>query len=224
MAITRWTPFQDMYTLQNSLNSFLREVNRGEDESLSSSAFVPPVDIYEDANHIVLKLEVPGMKLEDFNIQLENNALTVRGERRFEKETKEENYHRVERRYGSFARVFTLPNTLDPESVKANYDAGVLTVELASAPKPSRSRLRFRSAPPPQQVQKPSTPNRPSPSRRHNSFEAGSDELVYLKQGRAFAEKRDSCPFFSIHTIGSLQEFHTKAGTVPWPFAGTNLP
>lgn len=130
MAITRWTPFQDMYTLQNRLNSLLQEVNRGEDEALSSSAFVPPVDIYEDASHIVLKLEVPGMKLEDFDIQLENNALTVRGERRFEKETKEENYHRVERRYGSFARVFTLPNTLDPESVKANYDAGILSVEL----------------------------------------------------------------------------------------------
>lgn len=130
MAITRWTPFQDLYTFQNRLNSLMRDFDRGEDESLASSAFVPPVDIYEDANHIVLKLEVPGMKLEDFDIQLENNALTVRGERRFEKETKEENYHRVERRYGSFARVFTLPNTLDPESVKANYDAGVLTVEL----------------------------------------------------------------------------------------------
>lgn len=130
MAITRWTPFQDMYALQSSLNSLLREANRGEDEALSSSAFVPPVDIYEDANPVVLKLEVPGMKLEDFDIQLENNALTVRGERRFEKETKEENYHRVERRYGSFARVFTLPNTLDQESVKANYNAGVLTIEL----------------------------------------------------------------------------------------------
>ncbi|MGH9615775.1 MAG: Hsp20/alpha crystallin family protein [Acidobacteriaceae bacterium] len=130
MAISRWTPFQEMYALQNSLNSLLRDSGRAEDESLSSSAFVPPVDIYEDANHIVLKLEVPGMKLEDFDIQLENNTLTVRGERRFEKETKEENYHRVERRYGSFARVFTLPNTLDQESVKAHYDAGVLAIEL----------------------------------------------------------------------------------------------
>jgi len=70
------------------------------------------------------------MKLDDFNIQLENNALTVRGEGRFEKESKKENYHRVERRYGSFARVFTLPNTLDQESVKANYDAGILTIEM----------------------------------------------------------------------------------------------
>lgn len=130
MAITRWTPFQDMYTLQNRLNSLFQEVNRGEDETLTASAFVPPVDIYEDANHVVLKLEVPGMKLDDFDIQMENNALTVRGERRFEKETKEENYHRMERRYGSFARVFTLPNTLDPETVKASYDAGILTVEM----------------------------------------------------------------------------------------------
>jgi len=130
MSVTRWSPFQEMYTLQNRLNSLLQDANRTEDEALASSAFVPPVDIYEDANHIVLKLEVPGMKLENFDIQLESQTLTVRGERKFEQETKQENYHRVERRYGSFARVFSLPNTLDPESVKANYEAGVLTVVL----------------------------------------------------------------------------------------------
>lgn len=130
MAIARWSPFQDIYALQHRLNSLAQEFNRNDDESLTSSAFMPPVDIYEDANHIVLKLEVPGMKLEDFDIQLENRTLTVRGERKFERETKEENYHRLERRYGSFARGFTLPETIDPESVKANYDAGVLSVEL----------------------------------------------------------------------------------------------
>jgi len=130
MAITRWTPFQDMYTPQNQPQflSARGESRRGRIPRIERVC--SPVDIYEDANHIVLKLEVPGMKLEDFDIQMENNALTVRGERRFEKETKEENYHRVERRYGSFARVFTLPNTLDQESVKAHYDAGVLTIEL----------------------------------------------------------------------------------------------
>ena len=167
MAITRWTPFQDMYTLQNSLNSFLREANRSEDESLSSSAFVPPVDIYEDANHIVLKLEVPGMKLEDFNIQLENNALTVRGERRFEKETKEESYHRVERRYGTFARVFALPNTLDSETVKANYDAGVLTIELGkrAEAKPKQINVSVSGATPgggPKTVESKSTESKPA--------------------------------------------------------------
>ena len=142
MAITRWTPFQDMYTLQNRLSSLLQEANRGEDETLTASAFVPPVDIYEDTNHVVLNLEVPGMKLEDFDIQMENNALTVRGERRFEKETKEENYHRMERRYGSFARVFTLPNTLDPNTVKANYDAGVLTIEMGKRAEAKPKRIQ----------------------------------------------------------------------------------
>jgi HSP20 family protein len=142
MAITRWTPFQDMYTLQNRLHSLLQEANRGEDETLTASAFVPPVDIYEDANHVVLNLEVPGMKLEDFDIQMENNALTVRGERRFEKETKEENYHRMERRYGSFARVFTLPNTLDPNTVKASYDAGILMIEMGKRAEAKPKRIQ----------------------------------------------------------------------------------
>ena len=150
MAITRWSPFQDVYTLQNRLNSMLQDFNRSDDETLASSSFVPPVDIYEDANHIVLKLEVPGMKLEDFNIQLENQTLTVRGERRFEKETKEENYHRVERRYGSFARAFSLPNTIDPETVKAHYDAGVLSVELGkkAEAKPKQIKVSVSGAKP----------------------------------------------------------------------------
>lgn len=130
MAISRFDPFRDIYTLQNRLNSLAEGFSRGNDELLAQGNFVPPVDIYEDANHIVLQLEVPGLKQEDLDIQLENNQLTVRGERKFEKETKEENYHRVERRYGTFARGFTLPNTVDSGSVKAHYDAGVLTVEL----------------------------------------------------------------------------------------------
>jgi HSP20 family protein len=130
MAITRWNPFEDIYALQNRLNSLMQGFTRSEDEPLTTSAFVPPVDIYEDADHIVFKLEAPGMKLENFDVQLENQMLTIKGERQFEKETKEENYHRVERRYGSFARAFTLPNTIDPETVKALYADGILTVEI----------------------------------------------------------------------------------------------
>jgi HSP20 family protein len=150
MAIARWNPFQDVYTLQNRLNTLMQDFNRNDDEALTSSAFVPPVDIYEDSNHIVLKLEVPGMKLEDFDIQLENQTLTVRGERKFEKETKEENYHRLERRYGGFARGFTLPNTIDPETVKAHYDAGVLTVELGkrAEAKPKQIKVSVTGAKP----------------------------------------------------------------------------
>ena len=131
MAITRWDPFRDVLALQNRLNSVFQDYNRGnESDSLATTAFVPPVDVYEDEHKIVLKLEVPGMKESDLDIQLENNLLTVRGERKFEKEEKEENFHRIERRYGSFYRSFTIPNTVNPENVKASYDAGVLSIQL----------------------------------------------------------------------------------------------
>jgi HSP20 family protein len=133
MAITRWDPFRDVLALQNRMNSLFQEYNRnnqGEGDVLSTASFAPPVDIYEDEHKIVLKLEVPGMKESDLDIQLENNVLTVKGERKFEKEEKEENFHRIERRYGSFYRSFTIPNTVNAESVKASYDAGVLKLEL----------------------------------------------------------------------------------------------
>jgi HSP20 family protein len=118
--------------LQNRMNSLFQDFNRQADggETMSTAAFVPPVDIYEDEHNIVLKLEVPGVKENELDIQLENNVLTVRGERKFEKEEKEENFHRVERRYGSFYRSFTIPNTVNSENVKASYDAGVLRIEL----------------------------------------------------------------------------------------------
>jgi HSP20 family protein len=131
MAITRWDPFRDVLTLQNRLNSLFQDY-RGQNESdgVSTAAFVPPVDIYEDEHKIVLKLEVPGLKQEDLDIQVENNILTVRGERKFEKEEKEENFHRIERRYGSFFRSFTVPTTVNTDGVKASYDSGVLRIEL----------------------------------------------------------------------------------------------
>ena len=91
---------------------------------------MPPVDVYEDAQKLVLKLEVPGIEEKDLDVRVENNTLTVKGERRFEQEEKEENFHRIERRYGSFYRAFTLPSTVDTEHVQANYNAGVLKLEL----------------------------------------------------------------------------------------------
>ena len=132
MSITRWDPFRDVLTLQNRMNSLFQDFNRGQGDNdfVATAAFVPPVDIYEDEHKIVLKLEVPGMKQEDLDIQIENNTLSVRGERKFEKEEKEENFHRIERRYGSFFRSFTVPNTVSTENVKASYDAGVLRIEL----------------------------------------------------------------------------------------------
>ncbi len=134
MAITRWDPFREMYSLQSRLNSLLEDARRGDDELTTTGSFIPPVDIFEDGNRIVLKLEVPGMKQDDLKIQVESNALLVRGERKFEQETNEKNYHRIERRYGSFARSFTLPNTVDTNKVQAHYDAGVLSIEMGKKP------------------------------------------------------------------------------------------
>jgi HSP20 family protein len=136
MTITRFAPFRsplsDVALLQNRLNSIFQDFSwpGGQNESLATGNFVPAVDIYEDVHKVVVKLEVPGIKQEDLDVRVENNTLTVKGERKFESEEKEENFHRIERRYGSFVRSFTVPQTIDTESVAANYDAGVLTITL----------------------------------------------------------------------------------------------
>jgi HSP20 family protein len=142
MTITRWDPFRDVLALQNRMNSLFQEYGRSEGDALTTAAFMPPVDIYEDEHKIVLKLEVPGLKESDLDIQLENNVLTVKGERKFEKEEKEENFHRIERRYGSFFRSFTVPNTVNAESVKASYDAGVLRLELEKRPEAKPKQIK----------------------------------------------------------------------------------
>jgi HSP20 family protein len=129
MSITRWDPFRDFAALQNRLNAAFQDLNRGQDE-LTTSGFVPAVDIYEDEHKITLKVEVPGVNENDLDIRVENNTLTIRGERKFENEEKEENFHRIERRYGSFARSFTLPSTVDSENVSAEYISGVLRLSL----------------------------------------------------------------------------------------------
>ena len=128
--ITRWDPFREMTSFQNRLNQLFSDYGRGTDE-LSTQGFVPAVDVYEDEHSLVLKVEVPGIDEKDLDVRVENNTLTVRGERRFDKEEKEENFHRIERRYGAFTRSFTLPNTIDAEKVQADYRNGVLEIRLA---------------------------------------------------------------------------------------------
>jgi HSP20 family protein len=103
----------------------------GPEEALTTTTFAPPVDIYEDEHNITLKMEVPGIDEKDIDVHIENITLTVRGERKFEKEEKEENFRRIERQYGSFTRVFTLPSSVDTGQVSANYDNGVLKIKLA---------------------------------------------------------------------------------------------
>jgi HSP20 family protein len=131
--IARWDPFREFVTIQDRLNRLFRESQgtEGREEALTTSTFAPPVDVYEDEHNITLKIEVPGIEEKDIDVRIENNTLTVHGERKFEKEEKEENYRRVERQYGSFTRTFTLPPTVDSEKVEANYEKGVLKVKLA---------------------------------------------------------------------------------------------
>jgi len=141
MAIIRWDPFRDVMALQNRVNNLFREMNEG-DSPLTTASFVPAVDVYEDSKKVVLKLEVPGIEEKDLDVRVENNTLTVRGERKFEKEEKEENFHQIERRYGSFFRSFTLPTTVDSEHIDAGYVNGILKLELAKKPEAQPKQIK----------------------------------------------------------------------------------
>ena len=134
--LTRWEPFREFSTQQdrmNRLNRLFRESYspEGPEEALTTTSYAPPVDIYEDEHNITLKMEVPGIDEKDIDVRIENTTLTVHGERKIEKEEKEENFRRVERQYGEFTRSFTLPSSVDLGQVSAHYDKGVLKINLA---------------------------------------------------------------------------------------------
>jgi HSP20 family protein len=135
--------------LQNRLNSIFQDFARPDEtsEALMAGNFVPAVDVYEDAEKLVLKLEVPGIRREDLDIQVEGRMLTVKGERKFETEEKEENFHRIERRYGSFVRSFTLPSTVNTEKVDATSAEGVLSISFAKKPEAQPKQIQVQIAP-----------------------------------------------------------------------------
>ena len=141
MAITRWDPFREVAALQNRVNALFHDFSEGE-SAMTTASFIPAVDIYEDEQKVVLKLEVPGIAEKDLDVSVENNVLTVKGERKFATEEKEENFHRIERRYGSFYRAFTLPATVDTEGIEAKYDAGVLKLELKKKPEAQPKQIK----------------------------------------------------------------------------------
>src|SRR5258708_6770090 len=135
-VLTRWEPFREFSTMQdrmNRMNRLFRESYSPEvpEEALTTPSYAPQVDIYEDEHNITLKLEVPGIDEKDIDVSIQNNTLTVHGERKIEKEEKEENFRRVERQYGGFTRSFTLPSSVDPGQVSASCDKGVLKISLA---------------------------------------------------------------------------------------------
>ena len=141
MAITRWDPFREVAALQNRVNALFHDFSEGE-SAMTTASFIPAVDIYEDEQKVVLKLEVPGIAEKDLDVSVENNVLTVKGERKFAAEEKEENFHRIERRYGSFYRAFTLPTTVDTEGIDAKYDAGILKLELKKKPEAQPKQIK----------------------------------------------------------------------------------
>jgi HSP20 family protein len=132
MSIVRYDPFRDLRTLQEEVNRlFSTNLTRGfGEEGIGRGAWNPTVDIYENKDQIVLEAELPGMNRDDFELTVESNVITLRGERRFEKKDESDNYHRVERSYGSFTRSFTLPHTVSAEGATAEYSNGVLRVIL----------------------------------------------------------------------------------------------
>lgn len=147
MNIIKYDPFREMRSLQDEVNRlFASQFSRGGDESdLMRGAWSPQVDIFENQNEIVLEAELPGMKPEDVNISIENNVLTIRGERRFEKKDEGDNFHRVERSYGSFTRSFTLPPTVQSENANAEFENGVLRLTLAKREEAKPRRIEIKA-------------------------------------------------------------------------------
>jgi HSP20 family protein len=138
MSLTKWDPFREF----NALPARFGLLGNPWQMPMSTTTWNPSVDIFENENEIVFKAELPGMNAKDIEVKLENNVLTLKGERQFEKETKEENYHRVEREFGTFSRSFALPTAVNGENVSAEYKDGVLKIVLPkkeeTKPKPIR--------------------------------------------------------------------------------------
>lgn len=131
MSVTRWDPFRNMATLHSQVNRlFENSLQSGRTDNSALTTWAPAVDIHENENALVITADLPGMDEKDLDIRVENNMLTVRGERKFDQKVKEENYLRIERTYGAFSRSFSLPNTVNTEAIKAEYKNGVLAVEL----------------------------------------------------------------------------------------------
>ena len=131
MTIVRWDQARDMAALQEGLSRMLESVYRRPQEDLNRGAWVPVVDVYTNGQReLVLKAELPGMKEEEIEVTVEDNTITLSGEKKLDTEVSEEQFHRIERSYGSFARTFALPPTVDPTKVSAQYKTGVLTVRL----------------------------------------------------------------------------------------------
>jgi HSP20 family protein len=149
-TIARLEPFRRFYTLHDQVNRLFNDtVFGGQSEASALTTWAPAVDIYETPNELVVKADLPDINEKEIDVRVENNLLTIRGERKFEKSVSEENYLRVERAYGSFNRSFSLPNTVNAEAIRADYSNGVLTVILPKRDesKPRQVKINVNASP-----------------------------------------------------------------------------
>lgn len=146
MNLVTYDPFRELRTLQDELNRvFASTLGRSGETAFGRGAWNPNVDIFENKDQIVLEAELPGISPDDVNISIENNVLTIHGERKFEKKDEGENFHRVERSYGSFTRSFTLPPTVSSDNVAATFENGVLRLELAKREEAKPRRIEIKA-------------------------------------------------------------------------------
>jgi HSP20 family protein len=143
MTLIPWDPFRNLVALQDRMNRLFDEtMNSGKDTDLvRGGSWAPAVDIFENENEVVLTAELPGIEMKDVDVQVRENTLTLRGERKLERSEHKENYHRIERAYGPFMRAFTLPSTVDQEKISARYHNGVLEIKMPKAAKSKPTRI-----------------------------------------------------------------------------------
>ena len=139
MALVQWDPFRELRSIDNHFNRFLAPRGWSDQAPTATSAWTPDVDIFEDESELVVRAELAGIDPKEVELNVENNVLTISGERHLESEDKKENYHRMERAYGSFSRSFSLPRLIDETKIRAEYKDGVLTVHV---PKQERAKPR----------------------------------------------------------------------------------
>lgn len=154
MSMVKYDPFRELRTLQDEMTRLFTGINPGGQnrEEMLKGAWSPRVDIFENKDRLVLQAELPGMKRDDFELSLENNVLTLSGERKFEKRAEGDNYHRIERAYGSFTRSFTLPQTVSADGASAEFADGILTVSLPRREETKARKIEVSSAETPRTI------------------------------------------------------------------------
>jgi HSP20 family protein len=146
MTLARWNPIRDFSVLQNQMNRLFEDAMGtwpGESNGRGNTNWVPPADIYETDNDLIAIVELPGVDSKKVDVRVENNVLTIRGERPFEQKVKQDNYHRLERSYGTFSRSFTLPATIDADKIRAEYRDGILNLTLPKSEKAKPKRIQI---------------------------------------------------------------------------------